>query len=49
MGRLTGVLALILAESPILPLNVTRYGTAMEEELNHLKKTSSANMSLLMK
>ncbi|CAF3456666.1 unnamed protein product [Rotaria socialis] len=42
MGQLTGVLALILSESPILPLNISRYAFTLKEIVNSLN-TSNPN------
>ena len=44
MAQLWGVLGLILSESPILPLNVTRYQKALLDGVNGLRP---ANISLL--
>lgn len=49
MGRFTGVLALILAESLIIPMNVTRYGSALQEALNDLKPIKQFSYSVLLK
>ncbi|CAF4804566.1 unnamed protein product, partial [Rotaria sp. Silwood2] len=34
MAQFTGVLALILSESPVLPLNVSRYASALTDAMN---------------
>ena len=46
MGQFTGVLALILAESPVLPLNVSRYPTALSQIITDLKADGNANLNL---
>jgi len=37
MGQFVGVLALLLSETPILPLNVTRYALALAQAINNLQ------------
>ena len=37
MGQFTGVLALLLSETPVLPLNVNRYTVALTQAMNNLK------------
>ncbi len=46
MSQLTGVLALLLSETPILPLNVTRYTTALREVLNSLQTNDTTVLSI---
>jgi len=45
MGQLTGVLALLLSENPVLPLNVTRYTTALTQAMNNLELNDSTVLS----
>ena len=45
MGQFTGVLALILAESPVLPLNVSRYSIALSQIVKELKTTRNLDLS----
>ena len=40
MGRFTGMIALMLAESPVLPLNVTRYTTALRLIISQLTQSN---------
>ncbi|CAF0939456.1 unnamed protein product [Rotaria sordida] len=47
MGQFTGVLALILSESPILPLNVSRYTSALTETMNSLKIVNPTDLDPL--
>lgn len=42
MGQLTGVLALLLSETPVLPLNVSRYTSALKLAVDGLT-LSNAN------
>lgn len=42
MGRFTGTLALMLAESPVLPFNVTRYTRALNQIVTQLKQSNAA-------
>lgn len=44
MAQFWGVLALVLSETPVMPLNVTRYTDALLEGLNGLQP---ANISVL--
>jgi hypothetical protein len=37
MAQLMGVLGLLLSENPALPLNVTRYTTALTQAMNNLQ------------
>jgi hypothetical protein len=46
IGQLTGVLALILSESPLLPLNVSRYTSALRQAMNNLKPANAAVLSI---
>jgi hypothetical protein len=46
MSQLTGVLALLLSETPILPFNVTRYTTALIQAMNNLKPNDSRILSM---
>ena len=46
MAQLTGVLALLLSETPVLPLNVTRYTVALTQAMNNLKPSNSADLSM---
>jgi hypothetical protein len=46
MGQLTGVLALLLSETPILPLNVTRYTTALTQAMNNLGPSDPTVLSM---
>jgi hypothetical protein len=45
MGQLTGVLALLLSENPVLPLNVIRYTTALTQAMNNLQPNDPAVLS----
>lgn len=45
MGQFTGVLALILAESPVLPFNVSRYSTALSQIVKDLKTAGNLDLS----
>ncbi|CAF1148812.1 unnamed protein product [Rotaria sp. Silwood1] len=47
MGQFTGVLALILSESPVLPLNISRYTSALIETMNSLKVTNPIDLDPL--
>lgn len=48
MGRFTGMIALMLAESPVLPLNVTRYTTALRLIISQLTQSNpSIDFSIL--
>ena len=44
MGQLTGVLALILSESPVLPLNISRYALALKEIMTTLNTTNPTDL-----
>jgi hypothetical protein len=46
MGQLTGVLALLLSETPVLPLNVSRYTSALQQAVNTLQPSDSAVLGM---
>jgi hypothetical protein len=46
MGQLTGVLALLLSETPILPLNVSRYTLALTQAMNNLQSNDSTVLGI---
>jgi hypothetical protein len=46
MGQFTGVLALLLSETPVLPLNVTRYKSALQQAMNSLETNNSAVLGM---
>ena len=46
MGQLTGVLALLLSETPVLPLNVTRYKTALQQSMDGLTVDNAAVLGM---
>ena len=45
MAQLTGVLALILSEKPVLPLNVSRYTFALNNIIDGFSINSNINFS----
>lgn len=45
MAQLTGVLGLILCETPVLPLNVSRYTFALNNIINDFQKITNVNLS----
>jgi hypothetical protein len=49
MGQLTGVLALLLSETPVLPLNVSRYTSALMRAVNSLQSINSTATVLSIK
>jgi len=46
MGQFMGVLALLLSETPILHLNVTRYIIALSQAIDSLQPTDPAVLSI---
>jgi hypothetical protein len=46
MAQFTGVLALLLSETPVLPLNVSRYTLALTEAMNNLPPIDSSLLSM---
>lgn len=46
MGQLTGVLALLLSETPVLPLNVSRYTAALTQAMDNLQQNNDADLSM---
>jgi hypothetical protein len=46
MAQLTGVLALLLSDTPVLPLNVTRYTTALTQAMNNLNPANPADLGI---
>ncbi|CAF4171678.1 unnamed protein product, partial [Adineta steineri] len=47
LGQFTGVLALILCETPVLPFNVNRYTTALRQTIDSFKTNDSTMFDLL--
>ncbi|CAF2468459.1 unnamed protein product [Rotaria sp. Silwood2] len=47
MAQFTGVLALILSESSVLPLNVSRYASALTDAMNSLEIANPADLDPL--
>jgi len=45
MAQLMGVLGLLLSENPVLPLNVTRYTTALTQAMNNLQPNNPTVLS----
>ncbi len=46
MGQFLGVLGLLLSENPVLPLNVTRYTTALTQGINNLQRNDPSVLSM---
>ncbi len=46
MGQFMGVLALLLSETPVLPLNVTRYIPALKLAIDNLQPTNATVLSI---
>jgi hypothetical protein len=46
MAQFTGALALLLSESPVLPLNVSRYTLALTEAMNNLAPINSSVLGM---
>ncbi len=46
MGQFLGVLGLLLSENPVLPLNVTRYTTALTQGINNLQRNDPSVLSI---
>lgn len=46
MAQLTGVLALLLSENPVLPLNVDRYTSALTMAIESLQSNNNVNLSM---
>jgi hypothetical protein len=46
MGQFLGVLGLILSETPVLPLNVTRYVPALKLAMNGLRPTNATVLGI---
>jgi len=46
MGQLIGVLALLLSETPVLPLNVSRYTSALWQAMNSLKPNDTSVLGM---
>ncbi len=46
MGQLTGVLALLLSESPVLPMNVGRYTSALRQAMGNLQPNDNSVLSM---
>jgi hypothetical protein len=45
MAQFTGVLALLLSETPVLRFNVTRYAPALRQAMNNLQPSDPAVLS----
>jgi hypothetical protein len=41
MGQFVGVLGLLLSETPVLPLNATRYATALQEIMKNTQQNDT--------
>ncbi len=41
MGQFVGILGLLLSETPILPLNVTRYATVLQETMKKIQQNDT--------
>jgi hypothetical protein len=39
MGRFTGMIALLLSETPVLPFNISRYTTALNEAIKSFESS----------
>lgn len=46
MSQLTGVLALILSESPIIPLNISRYTTVLKEMITNFRMLDPKDLGI---
>ncbi len=46
MGQFMGVLALLLSETPVLPLNVTRYIPALKIAISNLRPINSTILGI---
>jgi len=41
MGQFVGVLGLLLSETPVLPFNVTRYATVLQETMKNIQQNET--------
>ena len=48
MAQLTGVLALLLSETPVLPFNVSRYTAALTQATNNFPPIDSSLLSMII-
>jgi len=46
MGQFMGILALLLSETPVLQLNVTRYTIALRQAMSNLQPNNIAVLSI---